>query len=332
MLEMENIQYILIDTGSESNRINMSDVGKMDHAVQVSHTHRPVNKLVDFLIHAHFSYAVAGKVDLPGKSIWKKYCVLEDFITDPDKEYHVVVVNNAIHRLSVKYLNKLSEKKNVHLYSLLLDPFMHLPKPVRNMITTTKFDRVYSFQKSDCEKYGFAYTNQIYSKADMTEFESGEKESDIYYIGAEKGRMKDIYAMYDFLSRKGFKCEFTVVVKKKDLETYRQNYQGIDFTTERIPYSEILKKINKTKCILELCQKGQDGLTMRFYEALFYNKYLITNNVSAKEHPYFDDRYMQVIKSVHDIEVSKIKPEEIVDYQYNNELSPVFFMEALVKG
>ena len=71
---------------------------------------------------------------------------------------------------------------------------------------------------------------------------------------------------------------------------------------------------------------------MRFYEALFYNKYLITNNVSAKEHPYFDDRYMQVIKSVEDIEVSKIKPEEVVDYQYNNELSPVFFMEALVKG
>lgn len=326
---MSNIQYILIDTGSESNRINMSDVGKMENAIQISKTHLHVNKVIDYLIRVHFSYKLACKINIPGKKIWSRFCVLKEMTADSEKEYYIVIVNNAIHRLSVDYLNQLSRKQNIHIFLLLLDPFKYLPEPVRKMISATHFENIYTFQKSDCEKYGFEYSNQIYSKIQLKELRSQEKESDVYYIGAEKGRMNDIYALYKYLSDKGMACDFTVVVDKKKIRRYHKKYPGVVFTASRIGYGEILKKIDKTKCIIELCQEGQDGCTMRFYEALFYNKLLITNNVHAEMHQYFNSEYMQVFRNVEDIDVKRLKSGKNVDYKYMNELSPANFMKGL---
>lgn len=78
----KKIQFILIDTGSESNQINMSDVRKMDNGIQISETHKHVNKIVDLLIRIHFSYIINTRVRLPGKHIWSKVCVLNDLIAD----------------------------------------------------------------------------------------------------------------------------------------------------------------------------------------------------------------------------------------------------------
>lgn len=327
----KEVQFILIDTGSESNQINMSDVGKMDNGIQISATHRHVNKLVDFLIKVHFSYAITCKVDLPGKYIWHKYCVLNDFIVDDNKEYYVIVVNNAIHRLSVKYLNELSKRQNVHLVSLLLDAFHKLPEQICHMIQNTQFEKIYSFQKSDCEKYGFDYTNQIYSKVDLSQYQDGMNASDVYFIGAEKGRIKEIYDIYLYLKDHGLNCDFNVVVSKKKKPDYDEKYPGICFITRRIGYTEILEKISGTRCILELCQEGQDGLTMRFYEAMFYNKLLITNNVTAKSHASFHPNYMQVINKAEDIDVNMLVKKEAVDYKYSNQYSPVLFAQQIVR-
>lgn len=328
---MREISFILIDTGSESNRIMMSDAGKMKNGTQITKTYNHGNKLLNLLIKAHFSYLLTWKMDVSGKSIWNRFCVLNDLTKDDNKEYYIVVVNNAIHRLSVKYLNQLNGKENVHLFSLLLDSYERLPKSIQKMIADTNFEKVYSFQKSDCDKYGFIFTNHIYSRADLSEIHSDEPESDVYFIGADKGRIWSIYSMYKWLSDSGFVCDFTVVVSKDDFQKYNQKYKGINLVTQRIGYMQILRKIAHTKCILELCQEGQDGLTMRFYEALFYNKKLITNNLTARTHPFFNRDFMQVIRDCEDINLQLLADMTTVDYNYENELSPSFFLESLVQ-
>ena len=70
------VEYILIDTGSESNRAMMSDVGRMENATQITKTYEPKNLLIDKLIRLHFSYRIACHIDLPFKTIWNKYSVL----------------------------------------------------------------------------------------------------------------------------------------------------------------------------------------------------------------------------------------------------------------
>ena len=69
---------------------------------------------------------------------------------------------------------------------------------------------------------------------------------------------------------------------------------------------------------------------MRFYEAIFYNKILLTNNHSSMKHPLYNDKYMSVFDSEQEIDIKLIKSDNSVDYHYQNEMSPVYFVEEIL--
>ena len=52
-----------------------------------------------------------------------------------------------------------------------------------------------------------------------------------------------------------------------------------------IKYTEIIKLINQSRCIIDIPKAGQTGMTMRVLESLFYAKKLITTdkNISKAE-------------------------------------------------
>ena len=54
-----------------------------------------------------------------------------------------------------------------------------------------------------------------------------------------------------------------------------------------MPYKDVLNKTFESKCVLELLQEGQTGLTTRSLEALFLGKKLLTNNVAIKERDFY---------------------------------------------
>lgn len=327
---MKPTKFILIDTGSESNQIMMSDVGKMENGIQRSRTFETGSKVLDTLIRIHFSYEITQRINLPGKSIWNKYCVLDKLTEDDSCEYFIIIVNNAIHRLSVTHLNALQRKDNIHIFSLLLDPFEHLPINVQKQIKAVNWEKVFSFQKSDCLKYGFEFTDRIYSKADIEKYAVADApKSDVYFVGLAKDRMDKIYEIFQKLSGAGLRCDFTVIIGKDEVTKYQKKYPGISFNTSRVPYSEVLRKLAATKCILELCAEGQDGLTMRFYEAVFYNKLLITNNKTAKESQLYNAAYMQVVENFSEVNIDRIKNMDQIDYEYQGTFSPAHFVSSL---
>lgn len=320
-------KVILVDTGSESNHMMMSDVGKMENGIQISDLYHLKSPVLKFLFKAHLGFRLNQYFDMPLKGIWNSFCVLDDYLTDAGTEYYVILVNDVIRKISDSYLKKLYAMPNVHVYILLLDSYNKLQPYFRRCIDRFDRDKIYSFQKSDCLRYGYHYTNTIYSKIDI---ENRSNEYDVYFVGAEKDRMEDIYNIYQYLENNQVKCRFVVIIDRKKLKKYKLQYPGIVFETKRIPYHIILEDISKTKCILELCQKGQDGLTMRFYEAVFYNKILLTNNHSSMEHTLYNNQYMSVFDSADDIDISMIKSDSHIDYQYQDEMSPIHFAEDII--
>ena len=54
-----------------------------------------------------------------------------------------------------------------------------------------------------------------------------------------------------------------------------------------INYEQILKYIAESKCIIDIVQEGQEGLTWRPLEAMFYRKKLITNFKDIKEYDFY---------------------------------------------
>ena len=53
-----------------------------------------------------------------------------------------------------------------------------------------------------------------------------------------------------------------------------------------IDYNQILDELQKFDTVLEVVQPGQVGVTLRYYEAITYNKKLITNNEMVKKLPF----------------------------------------------
>lgn len=322
-----NSKIILIDTGSESNQIMMSDIGKLPNAVQISDVYKFRNKIDNFLFRLHFGFKLNKYFDVPFKFIWDRKNVLNQLLIEDGCEYYLILTNDVIRKFSVRYLRKLNQMKDVHVYVVLLDSYDYLQPYFRRCVNRVQSDHVYSFQKSDCKKHGFHYVNTLYSCVDLSEYKTGVS-SDVYFVGADKNRMKEVYNVYSRLSLMGFHCRFVVIIKPKNLVEYELKYKGIEFRTKRIGYKEILSDISSTKCILELCQQGQDGLTMRFYEALFYNKYLLTNNLSARNHPFFNSNYMMIFNDTEEI-VSFFKDDNI-DYQYRGEMSPTLLVDHIL--
>ena len=74
---------------------------------------------------------------------------------------------------------------------------------------------------------------------------------------------------------------------------------------EYIPYLKVLQYVKKTKCILEIPQKESESETMRVFEAIFFDKKLITSNKNIQNREYYD-------------------PQKIFCYDKIEELDPMF--------
>ena len=55
-----------------------------------------------------------------------------------------------------------------------------------------------------------------------------------------------------------------------------------------ISYSENMNNISKTRCLVEIVQDGQAGLTLRALEAMFLHKKLLTNNRRINEFEFYN--------------------------------------------
>ena len=96
-------------------------------------------------------------------------------------------------------------------------------------------------------------------------------------------------------------------------------------------YKDIIKEIKKSNCIVEILQKNQTGSTLRYYEAICYNKKLLTNNINVMNLPFYNEKYIRIFDDSFKIDYDWIKEEEIIDYQYNNLYSPIKILDLIEK-
>lgn len=139
-----------------------------------------------------------------------------------------------------------------------------------------KYSKVYCFDSSSCKKWNLLYNSQFYffPNKEILDMQSNEEIiHDIYFIGADKGRLKILERLAGTLSELNLKYEFEVLSDKKNK---RAPY--IKILDKPKDYIDIIRKISRTRCILEIVKKEQDGISLRVLEALFLNKKLITNN------------------------------------------------------
>ena len=85
----------------------------------------------------------------------------------------------------------------------------------------------------------------------------------------------------------------------------------------------------RSKCLLDINQEGATGFTSRFLEAIIYNKLLLTNTKGTEAHPLYDSRYIKEFENIEEVQPSFFNGKETVHYRYNNEFSPLHFIERV---
>lgn len=190
-------------------------------------------------------------------------------------------------------------------------------------------DAVYSFDKSDCEKYHFHYTEQIYGLRRIQT--PSTNEYDLYFSGRDKGRFNDLVRLLHHLESSRLKILVRMPEITAEQQAILRSFKHVTYESEMIPYYDCVAEMLKCKCILDLVQSCQAGVSWRVIEAFIYNKRLITNNESVVDNKYFDDRFIKVINDPEEVQEDWLRDDSPIEYNYQNDYSAATFIDSLKK-
>ena len=151
-------------------------------------------------------------------------------------------------------------------------------------------DILISYDEGDSIKYNMLYYPTPYSvyciKDNIT-----LSHSDMYFTGFAKNRFKKILQIYEKCQEQNLECDFNILGVPKHAQVYNDKISY----DRPLSYMENLQHVLKTKCILEIMQDGADGFTPRLWEAIVYDKHLLTNNRAVIESEYYDSMSIHYI-------------------------------------
>ncbi len=183
-----------------------------------------------------------------------------------------------------------------------------------------------SYDNGEVQRYGMAYCPEYSSLIDLSGHDNYPS-CDVFFCGKAKDRYERLIEYYRYLTGKGLKCHFfiTEVPEKEQIKE-----EGL-FYNHFMPYKEMLFRSVNAKCLLDINQKDAwGGYTSRFYEAIMYNRKLISDNPMTKHSSFFDQINIIFVTQPEDITddyLSNIDAK--VDYHYNGEFSPLRMIETV---
>ena len=120
-----------------------------------------------------------------------------------------------------------------------------------------------TFNPTDAKEFGLVLHNQFYPihRIYNTQHNTGQPvDYDFFFIGYPKGRESEIEEIQGHIS------DYRVYIKI----VYRQE--------DYVSYDEYVKRINSTRCLIDISQANQEGITLRALESIAFRKKLLTTN------------------------------------------------------
>ena len=216
---------------------------------------------------------------LTGKNIKKDYKLKYfDSKLNEFKDYDLLYINRP-DIFSEEELNKITAKckRSIAYY---WDSF----EKIEGQFETMKhFDKVYSFDKYDCQKYGMIKGHNFFYNSDN----SKNPEFDIFFIGTYDKRYDYLIKVLETIEKQNVNVHATLFSYDKTISK-RIKHKNISFINEIVPFNEAYVFNQNTKIILDIQHDSQVGLSFRPYEAMGLKKKLITTNPYIKEYDFYN--------------------------------------------
>lgn len=146
---------------------------------------------------------------------------------------------------------------------------------------------VWSFSKDDAEKYNLMYAESFFNEGFVSKLNVTGIKTDVFFIGTEKGRKSTLDEINNILKKNKISTDIKIVDNSKSI--YNKKY------SRGVSYPDMLKLVSTSKCLLEVTQASQTGLTQRTLESLFFKKKLITSNKLIMTCPFYNKQNCFVI-------------------------------------
>lgn len=216
--------------------------------------------------------------------IFLGYLFLGKWKNNIDK-YNIIIIFSSAHtRPIIKFLNKNYPKKRIVVWywNTLKKDF-----PLSNYLDLNC--EIWTFDRQDADNNKLYFANQFFVPNKNLSKSKVVESIDVFFVGVDKNRYKKLIEMKKIFQSKNIVSKFLVV----DDGSNKQNTK-LAFS-QPISYDDVLSLCRKSRCLLEILQEGQNGLTLRAIESLVLNKKLITNNINIIYEDFYNKNNIFVI-------------------------------------
>ena len=308
--------------------INMEDVSIVcDKRVR--------NRMKWLLLKRKAQFITKGYLDILG---YEENCLFTEIKKQCELGKQVVVCffNGALHHNEylagtlIRYKKKFHNLRYVLYYTDIINSAVS--KNAYYLQKKNIFDYVYTVDEADSVRNSMILWPTLYSVE--PDYYKCHLNQDIYFCGVSKGRGKLLIECLKEARYCGVDVAMDIICYDDDADDYLEYTDYIDIRTpdKYLSYPEVLRRELSAKCILEIVQKGQVALTLRPYEAVAYNKKLLTNNKTILNFKYYNPKYMRYFEKVEDIDWNWVKCDDGVDYNYQGDFSPRYLLADIEKN
>ncbi|MBN3063858.1 hypothetical protein H5A21_07110 [Pectobacterium aquaticum] len=172
---------------------------------------------------------------------------------------------------------------------------------------------MYTFDPSDAQFFNIKFKDQylpVYKEKENI------PECRAYFLGLNKGRRLILSRLSEKLTEKGINSDITII-EESDFSYL--------FFRKNVSYRKNVNNVLKSSYIIDIVKEGQDGLTLRALESVFYQRKLITNNKKIASYDFFNPQNILILDDDMNIPDDFLKtsfivlPENVLDkYKSDN--------------
>lgn len=192
------------------------------------------------------------------------------------------------------------------------------------------FNKIYSFDKKDCQENNFIYRPTFYSKR-LEKLEKNKIKYEISFVGAYS--IKRNFYLKNIID-KNFKNKFIYLYM--DFKIYLKNYIfNSEYKFKNINFFKISKEkynliMSQSEIVIDLLQFNQTGVTQRTLDALYLNKKIITNNEYIKNYDFYNSNNILIInENTTEKEIRNFKNKKYIEIK--KEIIEYYSLERWIK-
>lgn len=214
------------------------------------------------------------------------YLILSDWKKNLSEIDSIVVTANYLTVGIVGFINKYFSQIDVHVY------YFNIVEKDVPIDYFKKLDcQLWTFSKNDSEKYGMSYLLQptCFENFERKKISDETLDYDVFFLGADKNRLRRLLKLKKYFEKNNLVTKYHIV------DVFNEGKKNDYVYSPMISYHEYLSKAKKSLAILEMCQEGQDSITIRPIEAGFMKKKIITDDKRIVSHPFYRENNIFIL-------------------------------------